>query len=126
VSPTIAQTSSPKPQPDISDRDVTCEVAGNSFVLGPTDFKALREVQIAPPEFKALGPNSKKRAQICTTRYIARLVLAKKATCSDTKRSDLVLPMLLLDDEAEVFSDLQSECLADLIYKNKGKLFPGR
>ena len=93
---------------------------------GQTTSKALGDVQITPSAFKALLPNSKKKAQICTTRYVSRLVAAGKATCTDLKTGDLFLPILLTDEEAEVVNDLVSGCLADLILKHKDKLLPGR
>jgi hypothetical protein len=116
-----------QPPESVTDASLTCEVSGHSFVLGQADFKALSNVDVTPPVFKALPLNSKKRIQICTTRYVWRLIAAGRATQSDTDtRNGVFVPLLLSDDEIKVLNNLMSGWLADKILAHKDQLLPGR
>jgi hypothetical protein len=97
--------------------DLTCEVAGESFQLQAFDFKAMSgEPLITPQDFKSYLPTSKKKAQVCNTRYVVRRLLAKKATFQDAD-NPLVLVILMSDEEANLYADLQAQHLGDILCK---------
>lgn len=73
---------------DISDKDLTCEVYGGTFVLDNKDFQALTQeklgtYKISKERFAALKPTSALRIAICETRKLWRLVKYGKATSAD-------------------------------------------
>jgi hypothetical protein len=97
--------------------DLTCEVAGKSFQLEAFDFKAMSgEPLVTPQDFKSYLPTSKKRAQVCNTRYVVRQLLAKKATFEDAD-NPLVLVVLMSDEEANLYADLQAQHLGETLCK---------
>jgi hypothetical protein len=60
-------------------QNFTCQVYGGSFVLDDDDFKALANSGISKANFASLEP--KRRAQVCDSRKIWRLLKAGEVIC---------------------------------------------
>jgi hypothetical protein len=67
----------------ISDKDLTCQTYGGTFVLDDSDFKALEKQKITREKFVALAPTSKVRMAICDTRKLWRVIKTGNADHCD-------------------------------------------
>jgi hypothetical protein len=63
--------------------DFTCQVYGGSFVFDDSDFKALETSATTREKFGSLELSSERRARICNTRKLWRLIKAGTATVCD-------------------------------------------
>jgi hypothetical protein len=104
-------------------------VAGHSFVLDERDFQAFHDLGVTPEIFRSYAANSKKRAQVCWTRHVGRLIIAGKVVKQDVVDNPLFVIVGLSNDEADKLSNIQASWLADaLIAKKKktGSYGPGK
>jgi hypothetical protein len=109
-------------------KDLTCEVAGQSFVLSENDFQAFHDLGVTPETFRKYPPDSKKRAQVCWTRHVARLIIINKVAKQDVIGNPLFLIVGLLNDEADKLSDIEASWIAAALIKKKketGSYGPG-
>ena len=63
--------------------DFTCKVYGGTFVLDDTDFKVLETSSTPKEKFASLELSSERRARVCNTRKLWRLVKTGTATLCD-------------------------------------------
>ena len=111
-------------EPTVADspaKDLTCEAAGHSFVLDAVDFQALDDLGVTPEIFRNYPANSKKRAQVCWTRHVARLIIAHKVTSQDVTDNPLFVIVGLSNEEADKLSDIQASWIADALIARKNK-----
>jgi hypothetical protein len=102
-------------------KDLTCEVVGQSFVLSGSDFQAFHDLGVTPEIFRNYPPDSKKRAQVCWTRHVARLITMHKVAKQDVVDNPLFLIVGLLNDEADKLSDIEASWVADALIDKKKK-----
>jgi hypothetical protein len=94
----------------ISEKDLTCNTHGGTFVLNDTDFASMK---ISREQFVSLKPNSPDRFRICDTRKLLRVVRTKKVTVDDfVDNYKWFLPAYLTASERKEVLDAQIDTAA--------------
>jgi hypothetical protein len=113
---------------DSAASDLTCEVAGRSFVLDESDFRAFHDLGVTPDIFRSYPASSKKREQVCWTRHVARLIAERKVAKQDVDNPLFVI-VGLSNEEADKLSDIEAGWIADALItreKKTGSYGPGK
>jgi hypothetical protein len=102
-------------------KNLTCDVAENSFVLDEKDFQAFHDLGVTPEIFGSYPADSKKRAQVCWTRHVARLIITDKVVEQDVANNPLFVIVGLSNEEADKLSDIEARWIAEKLIAKKKK-----
>ena len=100
-----------------------CSVKKGPYTMTEADYAAVAD-SISKADFQKLPDTSKTRAQVCQSRKVSQLITNGEVKAADLSLYPDALPLLMTDDEAGRFSDLQSVAVADALMKKKHS--PGR